>query len=80
MSAKYKCSPAQILLSWSVNTRDIAVIPKTQNINRLQENLSIIDADNDIILDEEDVEIIDQFDKGLRFNDQTILWGIPVFN
>ena len=75
MSKKYNCTPAQILLSWAVNTRNVAIIPKTNNDNRLLENLQCIN----INLEEDDVHIIDNFDRGLRFNDNTLTWGISIF-
>ena len=75
MASKYKCTCAQILLSWAVNTRNVAIIPKTNHIQRLKENLNVCD----IILEEDDVYIIDNFDRGLRFNDNTLTWGISIF-
>ena len=75
MAQKYKCSSAQILLSWAVNTRNVAIIPKTNHTERLRENLDV----TNIILEEDDVHIIDNFDRGLRFNDNTLTWGISIF-
>merc|ERR1712228_609237 len=62
---KHNASPAQILLSWAVNTRNIAIIPKTNNLERLKENLGC----TQVQLDDEDVNIIDNFDRNVRFND-----------
>ena len=75
MAEKYKATPGQILLSWAVNTRNVAVIPKTNRVGRLQENLEFAH----VILDEDDVHVIDNFDRGLRFNDNTLTWGMPIF-
>ena len=76
MSRKYNVSPAQILLSWAVNTRGVAVIPKTSNVNRLKENLDVLE----LHLEEEDVHTIAQFDCGVRFNDKTTAWGVSLFS
>eukprot|EP01084_Bolivina_argentea_P248952 416557_1 len=75
MSKKYNVTEAQILLAWAVNTRNVSVIPKTNKIDRLKENLEC----THIVLDEDDVHIIDNFDRGLRFNDHTLTWGISIF-
>ena len=74
ISNKHNCTPAQVLLAWAVNERNVAIIPKTSNDKRLNENLNVLN----IKLDENDNRIIAQFDRGLRFNDQAILWGIPI--
>ncbi|USW50911.1 Putative aldo/keto reductase, aldo-keto reductase, NADP-dependent oxidoreductase [Septoria linicola] len=55
---------AQVLLRWSTQ-RDIAVIPKSNNVNRLQQNLEVVDFD----LTDEEIKAISALDKGLRFND-----------
>merc|ERR1712130_248163 len=65
MATKYNATTAQILLGWAVNTRKVAVIPKTSNMQRLKENLSA----SSVVLDEHDLHVIDNFDRGLRFND-----------
>ncbi|KAF2163570.1 hypothetical protein M409DRAFT_26180 [Zasmidium cellare ATCC 36951] len=57
-------TPAQVLLRWATQ-RDIAVIPKSNNVNRLQQNLEVSDFD----LTKEEIEAIAKLDKGLRFND-----------
>ena len=75
IAQKYNATPAQILLSWAVNTRNVAVIPKTNHEKRLKENLEFLH----IVLEEDDVHTIDQFDRGLRFNDNTLTWSISIF-
>ncbi|KAF1812252.1 D-xylose reductase xyrA [Eremomyces bilateralis CBS 781.70] len=57
-------SPAQVLLRWATQ-RNIAVIPKSNNVNRLKQNLEVTDFD----LTKEELEAISALDKGLRFND-----------
>ncbi|KAK4501014.1 hypothetical protein PRZ48_006820 [Zasmidium cellare] len=57
-------TPAQVLLRWATQ-RDIAVIPKSNNVNRLQQNLEVTDFE----LTKEEIEAIAKLDKGLRFND-----------
>lgn len=53
VAKKLGISPAQVLLSWGV-TRGTAVIPKTSNPNRLQENFNIrfLEADSMFALDQ----------------------------
>lgn len=74
IASKHNCTSGQVLLAWAVNDRNVAIIPKTANEKRLKENLNILD----IQLDENDNRVIAQFDRGLRFNDQALLWGIPI--
>lgn len=57
-------TPAQVLLRWATQ-RDIAVIPKSNNVNRLKQNLEVVDFD----LTPQEIEAIVALDKGLRFND-----------
>ncbi|EXJ95890.1 hypothetical protein A1O1_01015 [Capronia coronata CBS 617.96] len=57
-------TPAQVLLRWATQ-RNIAVIPKSNNVNRLQQNLEATDFD----LTDAEIEAISALDKGLRFND-----------
>jgi D-xylose reductase len=56
-------TPAQVLLRWATQ-RGIAVIPKSNNAERLQQNLQNTEFD----LSDEDLEQISALDKGLRFN------------
>lgn len=57
-------TPAQVLLRWATQ-RGVAVIPKSNNASRLEQNLEVLDFD----LTEEELEAISSLDKGLRFND-----------
>merc|ERR1712000_624537 len=57
-------TPAQVLLRWSTQ-RHIAVIPKSNNVDRLQQNLEVTNFD----LTDEEIKAISALDKGLRFND-----------
>lgn len=83
-SAKYKVTPAQVLLRWATQryvvhsltpklswetsnslNRDVAVIPKSNNRERLQQNLEVFGFD----MTPEELEAISGLDRGLRFND-----------
>jgi D-xylose reductase len=57
-------TPAQVVLRWGVQ-RGTSVIPKTQNHQRLGENLSLLDFE----LTEEQMATIGRLDRGQRFND-----------
>lgn len=57
-------SPAQVLLRWATQ-RGIAVIPKSNNQSRLQQNLECVEFD----LTTEEVQAISRLDQRLRFND-----------
>lgn len=57
-------SPAQVCLRFQVQ-RGIAVIPKSQNPERLKENISIFD----FVLSEEEMQILHGLDRKRRFND-----------
>ena len=64
IASKHSKSPAQVLLGWGTQ-RNIAVIPKCSSLNRLKENLDVLDFK----LDEEDMEKIAALDRNLRYND-----------
>ncbi|MCJ1361775.1 NAD(P)H-dependent D-xylose reductase (XR) [Acarospora aff. strigata] len=57
-------TPAQVLLRWATQ-RGVAVIPKSNNQNRLAQNLDVTSFD----LSQGELEEISGLDKGLRFND-----------
>ena len=57
-------TPAQVVLRWGVQ-RGTSVIPKTQNPQRLGENLNLLDFE----LTEEQMATIGRLDRGQRFND-----------
>ena len=57
-------TPAQVLLRWATQ-RGIAVIPKSNNPHRLQQNLDVTSWN----LTDEDIVAISGLDKSLRFNE-----------
>ncbi|KAL8865281.1 MAG: hypothetical protein Q9174_006971 [Haloplaca sp. 1 TL-2023] len=57
-------TPAQVLLRWATQ-RNVAVIPKSNNKDRLAQNLDVLGFD----MGDEDMKAIKAIDKGLRFND-----------
>ena len=61
---KHSKTPAQILLRWATQ-RDIAVIPKSNNPERLAQNLDVLSWD----LEKSEIEEIGGLNKNLRFND-----------
>ncbi|PSS02101.1 NAD(P)H-dependent D-xylose reductase [Coniella lustricola] len=66
-------TPAQVLLRWATQ-RDIIVIPKSNNRERLAQNLDSTGFD----LSAEELASISALDKGLRFNDPAD-FGIRIF-
>ncbi len=71
IAATHNCSPAQILLAWGIQ-RGTAVIPKTANPARLQENL----AAAKISLNEEEMQLIAKQDRHYRLLDGSF-WAGP---
>ncbi|KAK3711250.1 D-xylose reductase [Vermiconidia calcicola] len=72
---KHSKTPAQVLLRWSTQ-RGIAVIPKSNNQDRLAQNLDVCSFD----LAKDEVEAISGLDKDLRFNSPTNYGiDIPIF-
>ena len=59
-------TPAQVLLRWSTQ-RGVAVIPKSNNQDRLAQNLDVCSFD----LKQDEIDKISGLDKGLRFNNPT---------
>lgn len=59
-------TPAQVLLRWATQ-RGLAVIPKSNNKDRLIENLHVTDFD----LKEDELKSISALNKNLRFNNPT---------
>lgn len=64
LAAKYKVTPAQVLLRWATQ-RNIIVIPKSNNPTRMAQNLDILGFD----MSSEELASISALDKGMRFND-----------
>ncbi|KAL4806897.1 NADP-dependent oxidoreductase domain-containing protein [Aspergillus unguis] len=71
IAAKYEKTPAQVLLRWATQ-RGVAVIPKSNDPKRLQQNLDVVGFD----LKPEDLEAISGLDRNLRFNDPPS-YGVP---
>lgn len=68
-------SPAQIILRWATQ-RKIAVIPKSNNVERLKQNLASASFD----LTEAELKAVSALNIGLRFNDPNDWPGkIPIF-
>ena len=64
IAQKHSCSTAQVLISWGVE-RGTAVIPKSVNPERIQQNL----ASADVSLDDEDMQKIAELDRHSRYID-----------
>ena len=74
LAEKYNKTPAQILLRWATQ-RGVAVIPKSNNPKRLEQNLDVTSFD----LTKEEIESISALDRGLRFNNPTDVSLPPFF-
>nr|POF05911.1 putative nad(p)h-dependent d-xylose reductase xyl1 [Quercus suber] len=72
IAAKHGKTPAQVLLRWATQ-RGVAVIPKSNNQGRLQQNLDVCGFD----LASEEIEKISSLDQGLRFNNP-LNYGVPI--
>lgn len=70
IAKKHNKTTAQVLLRWATQ-RGLAVIPKSNNQGRLQQNLEVTNFD----LDQSEVDAISGFDRGLRFNNPTDYLG-----
>lgn len=64
IAEKHGKTPAQVLLRWATQ-RNIAVIPKSNNPDRLAQNLDVTGWD----LEASEIEAISALDRNLRFND-----------
>jgi len=64
LASRHGRTPAQILLRWGIQ-RGVAVIPKTSQRARLEENLTIFDFE----LTDGEMQSISGLDRGRRFND-----------
>jgi alcohol dehydrogenase (NADP+) len=67
LAAKHQATSGQILIAWSI-ARDIAVIPKSVNQERIVQNLAAIN----IQLDSEDLQKLKNIGTQHRFVDGTI--------
>ncbi|RDW87641.1 hypothetical protein BP5796_03335 [Coleophoma crateriformis] len=70
ISKKYTKTSAQVLLRWATQ-RGLAVIPKSNNQTRLEQNLNVTDFD----LDPSELDAISGLDRHLRFNNPTDYLG-----
>lgn len=62
VAEKYHKSPAQIALRWALQ-KDVIVIPKSAQRQRIQENAALFD----FALDTEDMRVIDELNRDQRF-------------
>ena len=74
IAAKYGVSEAQVVLRWN-NTRGVSVIPKSNHLERIKQNLDIFGFEMTV----EDMEKMKSLDRHLRFNDPAI-YCEKVFN
>lgn len=74
IASNHKKSAAQVLLRWATQ-RGLAVIPKSNQAERLLQNLTV----NDFDLTDAEIESISKLDIGLRFNDPWDWDEIPIF-
>lgn len=68
IAAKHGKTPGQVLLRWCTQ-RNIIVIPKSNNVDRLQQNLDCCSFD----LSNEELDKISSLNRGLRFNNPASL-------
>lgn len=71
IAEKHGKTPAQVLLRWATQ-RGVAVIPKSNNQGRLQQNLDVTGWD----LEEGEIQEISGLDRNLRFNNPPN-YGVP---
>jgi alcohol dehydrogenase (NADP+) len=72
LAEKHACTVAQILIAWSLH-RDIAVIPKSANKERIAANLK----SKDIKLSSDDLKSIDAIEESHRYIDGTFFTEVP---
>ena len=64
IAKRHSKTNAQVILKWHIQ-RGYAIIPKSNSITRIRENMNI----NDFVLNEDDMKVISSFNKNIRFND-----------
>ncbi|XP_028122669.1 NADP-dependent D-sorbitol-6-phosphate dehydrogenase-like [Camellia sinensis] len=74
LAEKYKKTVAQIVLRWGIQ-RGTVVIPKSSKIERLKENIQVLDFE----LTKEDMDLIKSIDRNYRTNQPAKFWGIDVY-
>ena len=67
---KHAATPEQVLIAWSIS-RDVVVIPKSVNENRIQENFEAVQ----IKLDEQDLIQLSEIKQVFRFLDGKVFTG-----
>ncbi|KAI8986478.1 4-dihydromethyltrisporate dehydrogenase [Pilobolus umbonatus] len=76
LAAKHNVTTGQILLRWALD-RNVAVIPKTVNEDRMKGNFDLLS----IKLDSEDNKALDSLENGQRFNDlMGYGFNLPIFD
>ena len=70
MAEKYKVTPGQIAINWSI-AQGIVVIPRTSREDRMEENLKSVEFK---LKEEEVEEIAKALNKNVRFN-TSLIWG-----
>lgn len=70
IAKKVNKTPSQVLLRWATQ-RGLAVIPKSNNQGRLEQNLQVCNFD----MADADIKAISALDKHLRFNNPTDYLG-----
>jgi len=63
IASSHNKTPAQVVLRWATQ-RGVAVVPKSNNVERLAQNLNSTDFD----LSDEQLKQISALDAGIRFN------------
>jgi diketogulonate reductase-like aldo/keto reductase len=74
LAKKYSKTVAQIILNWGVS-RDTIVIPKSENPERIKENMDIFD----FVLTKDEHDALTALNCNRRFIDVKEGWGIPYF-
>lgn len=74
IAAKHGKSAGQVLLRWCTQ-RNIIVIPKSNNVDRLKQNLSLFDFE----LTDDEIKQISGLDRGLRFNNPADIGSSKIF-
>ena len=67
IATAHHITPAQALLAWGIQ-RGTSVVPKTNRVDRLAENLAVLDIE----LSADEVTRISTLDRGRRFNDPAV--------
>ncbi|KAI1330808.1 NAD(P)H-dependent D-xylose reductase [Xylariaceae sp. FL0255] len=73
IAEKHGKTPGQVLLRWCTQ-RDVIIIPKSNSVDRLKQNLESTSFD----LTQEELDQISGLNRGLRFNNPAS-FGIPIF-